>query len=160
MQEPFSQQHQPSQGDKPSQDSRRDSSQIHGGIESHLQPLMNYQERVEATKQQLSTLMESSKNFETLTFGRITLSEHGSSIIIWGKSLKDATTGGFLAIGNNRETSGLLLENALYARFSGKQLSASEQLLLETFDEAERDLSLTERICQELLRSERLNSIQ
>lgn len=160
MQEPFSQQHQPNQEDKPSQESRRDSSQIHDGIESHLQPLMNYQERVEVTKQRLTILSQESTSFETLNLGRIRLRDSGGTIIISGKSLEGITTAGFLTIGNNTEISSILLENALLARASGKQLSMKDQSHLDAFDAANRELALTERICGELIRSEHLNNMQ
>lgn len=159
MQEPFSQRNLSSRNIQP-QDTQRNDSAVRPEAESHLQPLMDYQERVGAIQQQLTTLAKDSQSFETLTFGRITLSESGETIVIWGKSLENFTNGGFLTIGDKRESSTSLLENALQGRFSSKELSASEESLLKAFDAAEGDLALAERICRELLRSEQLNSIQ
>lgn len=160
MQQSFSQRNVSSPNKEHQQETPRNFPAVCPEVESHLQPLMDYHERVGAMQQQLTTLAKDSKSFETLTFGRITLSQNGETIVIWGKSLEDLTTGGFLTIGENRESSSSLLENALQGRFSGKELSASEESLLKAFDAAEGDLALAERICRELLQSEQLNSIQ
>ncbi len=142
-------------------------SDVHTTTEPHIEPLMSYHERVGAIRKQLATLIQSAKesnsmpaSFETCTFGQITLSENRGNIAISGERLKDLTAGGFLIINNASETDTSLLENALRARSSGKELSARDTALLDSFQQAEQDLTLTERIGGELLFAEQLNSIQ
>jgi hypothetical protein len=147
--------------------SAADTSDMHTETEPYLESLMSYHERVGAIRKQLITLIKAAKesnsmpaSFETCTFGKITLSENRGCIAISGERLKNLTTGGFLIINNGPETDTSLLENALRARFSGRELSARDTALLDSFQQAERDLTLTERIGGELLFSEQLNNIQ